>query len=66
MGKKYNVSDGRLVLTLEEADEGGFLVTCPMDPALITQADTLAEAFAMARDAQSSLQEARGVDRECC
>ena len=45
MAKKYTVSDGKLVLTLEEADEGGFVVTSPLDPELITEAETIAEAF---------------------
>ncbi len=33
MAKRYTVSDGKLVLTLEEAEEGGYVVTSPMDPA---------------------------------
>jgi antitoxin HicB len=55
----YTVSDGELVLTLEPADEGGFVVTSPLDPELITQAETLAEAFANARDAAQALNESR-------
>lgn len=51
MGRKYNVSDGKLVITLEEAPEGGFTVTSPIEPALITEADSITEAFEMARDA---------------
>ena len=47
---KYVVSDGELTLTLEVADEGGFIVTSPFDPDLLTQAETLEEAFEMARD----------------
>ena len=51
MGRKYNVTDGKLLLTLEEAEEGGFTVTSPIDPAMITEAETISEAFEMARDA---------------
>jgi antitoxin HicB len=51
MTKRYTVSDGKLVLTLEEAEEGGYMVTAPLEPELITEAETVAEAFANARDA---------------
>ena len=47
------------MLTLEEAQEGGFVVTSPLDPALITEAETIGEAFEMARDAMKTLQEGR-------
>lgn len=57
--KTYTVSDGQLVLTLEPADEGGFVVTSPLDPELITEADTLDEAFENARDAADALRESR-------
>lgn len=57
--KKYHVSDGRLVLTLEPAEEGGYVVTCPMDPGVITQAETVEEAFFMARDAMKALRASR-------
>ena len=55
----YTVSDGSLVLTLTEAEEGGYVVTSPMDPELITEAETVAEAFEMARDALEGLQACR-------
>ena len=55
----YTVSDGDLVLTLQEAEEGGYIVTSPLDPELVTEADTIAEAFEMARDAMEALGEAR-------
>ncbi len=55
MAKTYTVSDGNLLLTLRPAKEGGFVVTSPMDPALITEAETVPEAFAMARDAMKAL-----------
>jgi predicted RNase H-like HicB family nuclease len=65
MAKKYTVSDGKLVLTLEPMQEGGFLVRSPMDPAVITSAMTVPEAFTMARDAMKELQASRAQhDRE--
>jgi hypothetical protein len=57
--KQYTVSDGKLVLTLQEADEGGFIVTSPFDPQLITEAETVREAFENARDASSALAASR-------
>ena len=57
--RSYTVSDGQLVLTLEAAEEGGFVVTSPLDPELITQAETLDEAFENARDAAEALRESR-------
>ncbi|MEX2176304.1 MAG: type II toxin-antitoxin system HicB family antitoxin [Pirellulaceae bacterium] len=57
----YTVSDGQLVLTLEPAEEGGFVVTSPDDPELVTQAGTLEEAFANARDAADALHESRNA-----
>jgi predicted RNase H-like HicB family nuclease len=59
MGQKYNVTDGKLVLTLEEAREGGFTVTSPIEPALITEADSISEAFEMARDALRAIAASR-------
>lgn len=57
--KRYNVTDGKLLLTLEEAEEGGFLVTSPEDPALITEAEAIAEPFEMAKDAMAALARSR-------
>ncbi len=59
MAKKYTVSDGKLVLILLEAKEGGFAVTSPLDPELCTQAETLKEAFVNARDALKGLMKMR-------
>jgi predicted RNase H-like HicB family nuclease len=56
---RYTVSDGKMVLVLEPAEEGGFAVTSPLDPGLITQAETLEEAFEMAYDAAAGLKAAR-------
>ena len=57
--KSYTVSDGKLVLVLKEAPEGGFVVTTPLDPEMITEADTVAEAFTNARDAIRCLRRSR-------
>jgi len=51
MRKRYSISDGKMLLNLEEAGEGGYVVTSPLDPEMITQAGTIEEAFANARDA---------------
>jgi antitoxin HicB len=59
VGTRYTVSDGKLVLNLEMAEEGGYIVTSPLDPELITEADTIDEAFGNARDAASALKQAR-------
>lgn len=59
MKKRYTVSDGKLVLSLEEAEEGGYIVTSPLNPELITQAETIEEAFANARDADKALKQSR-------
>ncbi len=57
--KRYTVSDGKLVINLQEAEEGGYIVTSPLDPQLITEAETVAEAFENARDALSALSASR-------
>jgi predicted RNase H-like HicB family nuclease len=57
--RRYSVSDGRLVLTLLEAPEGGYVVTSPMEPSLVTEAETVPEAFENARDALKALLLAR-------
>jgi len=59
MAKRYTISDGRLVLTLEEAHEGGFVVSSPLYPELWTQAESVSEAFENARDALKALVAAR-------
>ena len=59
MPKRYSVTDGKLTLTLEEAVEGGYIVTSPMDPQLITEAESIADAFVMARDALATLKASR-------
>ncbi len=59
MATRYTISDGKLVLKLEMAEEGGYVVTSPLDPELITEAETIEEAFANARDASQALRQAR-------
>jgi len=61
MSKRYTVSDGKMVLNLEEAEEGGYIVTSPLNPELITQAETIEEAFANARDAAKALKQSRAL-----
>ncbi|HEU5117094.1 MAG TPA: type II toxin-antitoxin system HicB family antitoxin [Isosphaeraceae bacterium] len=55
MDKHYTVSDGTLVLFLWPAEEGGYGVTSPLDPALSDQGETIEEAFEMAHDALETL-----------
>jgi predicted RNase H-like HicB family nuclease len=57
--RRYQISDGKLVLTLEPDEDGWFVVTSPTDPAMITQARSIDEAFAMARDAFAALADSR-------
>ena len=57
--KQYTVSDGKVVLTLREAEEGGFVVTSPLDPQLITEAESVKEALENARDALAALATSR-------
>ena len=53
------VSDGERVLFLWPAEEGGYNVTSPLNPSLVTQAETVEEAFDMTRDAWELLKAAR-------
>ena len=59
IAKRFTVSDGELVLDLEPAEEGGYIVTSPFDPELITEAEGLEEAFENAHDAAEALRESR-------
>jgi predicted RNase H-like HicB family nuclease len=61
MSKKnsFTVSNGDLVLHLEPAEEGGYIVTSPFEPELITEAESLEEAFSMAKDAIKALRASR-------
>ncbi len=53
--KIYTVTDGKLVLNLQEVEDGGYVVTHPFDPAVTMQAETISEAFENARDAMAEL-----------
>jgi predicted RNase H-like HicB family nuclease len=57
--RTYLVTSGRMVLRLTEAKEGGFVVTSPLDPELVTQAESITEAFDNASDAARMLRQAR-------
>jgi antitoxin HicB len=57
--QRFTVSDGEMVLEFEPAEGGGYLVTSPFDPELVTEAETIEEAFEMARDAAEGLRRAR-------
>ncbi len=57
--KQYTVSEGKVVLTLQEAQEGGYFLTSPLDPQLVTEAETVKEAFENARDAMAALAASR-------
>ena len=59
----YNVTDGKLVLTLSHKEKGYYYVTSPMDPEIHTQARTIEEAFHMARDARKCLDVGRRMLR---
>jgi antitoxin HicB len=56
MSKPYNedrpsMSQRQYTVLFEPAEEGGYIVTCPALPGLVTEGDTLEEAREMARDA---------------
>ena len=57
--KHFFVSDGTLVLDLWPAEEGGYSVTSPVDPAPVTEAETLEEALERAYDVQKTPRAAR-------
>jgi antitoxin HicB len=48
----------------EPAVEGGYVVTCPALPGLVTEGDTLAEAKRMAKDAIRTYLESLRKDRQ--
>ena len=61
---KYTVSDGKLVLTLEVCEEGGYFITMPLNPDVLTEADSLEEAFEMARDVISLFEDDRREEQK--
>jgi len=48
---KEPMAEYSFTVLFEPAEEGGFVVTCPALPGLVTEGDTLEEARAMAQDA---------------
>jgi antitoxin HicB len=59
LAHRYTVSDGKLVLFLEPAEEGGYVITSPSDVQLNTQAETFEEVFPNAYDAREVLERTR-------
>lgn len=57
--KSYTISDGKTVLCLQAAEEGGYIVTSPLDPELITEAENIEDAFHNAKDAAEALRRSR-------
>ncbi|HYB58280.1 MAG TPA: type II toxin-antitoxin system HicB family antitoxin [Alphaproteobacteria bacterium] len=53
----------RYTVLFEPAEEGGYVVTCPALPGLVTEGDTLEEARAMAADAIRGYLESLAKDR---
>jgi antitoxin HicB len=49
--KQETVSEYSFTVFFEPTAEGGYVITCPALPGLVTEGDTLAEARKMARDA---------------
>jgi antitoxin HicB len=58
---KYTVTDGKMVLVLEPCAEGGYTVTAPFITGLVTEANSIEEAFEMARDAERTMRAKRDV-----
>ena len=58
---KYTITDGKLTLDLYPAEEGGYVVQGTFDRALLTQAETVEEAFENARGAAKTLAEGRRI-----
>lgn len=49
--RQEKLSEYSFTVLFEPAAEGGYVVTCPALPGLVTEGDTLAEARKMAKDA---------------
>jgi antitoxin HicB len=49
--ERIEMAEYSYTVLFEPAEEGGFVVTCPALPGLVTEGDTLEEARAMAQDA---------------
>jgi len=62
--KQETVSEYSFTVFFEPAAEGGYVVTCPALPGLVTEGDSLAEARRMARDAIRAYLESLRKDGE--
>jgi antitoxin HicB len=62
--KQGTSSEYSFTVLFEPAAEGGYVVTCPALPGLVTEGDTLAEARKMARDAIRAYLESLRKDAE--
>jgi antitoxin HicB len=62
--KQETVTEYSYTVLFEPAAEGGYVVTCPALPGLVTEGDTLAEAREMARDAIRAYLESLRKDGE--
>jgi antitoxin HicB len=49
--RKQTGAEYRYTVLFEPSEEGGYVVTCPALPGLVTEGDTLVEARTMAEDA---------------
>jgi predicted RNase H-like HicB family nuclease len=54
----------RYTVIFEQAEEGGYVVTCPALPGLVTEGDSLEEAREMAKDAIKGYLESLADDGE--
>ena len=61
--KPLAVEDHTYTVVFEPEEEGGYTVTCPSLPGLVTHGDTLEEARAMAADAIACYLESLRKDR---
>ena len=62
--KRETSSEYSFTVLFEPAVEGGYVVTCPALPGLVTEGDTLAEARELARDAIRAYLESLRKDGE--
>ena len=63
MIEEESMAEYNYTVLFEPAEEGGFVVTCPALPGLVTEGDTLEEARAMAKDAIRGYIESLQKDR---
>jgi antitoxin HicB len=62
--KQEKVTEHSFAVFFEPAAEGGYVVTCPALPGLVTEGDTLKEARSMAADAIRAYLESLRKDGE--